>query len=111
MDKLLSIIMPCYNVESFILSCLEHIRKLPLSSNEYEIICYNDCSTDNTLNILENATTQYPNLRIIQGKTNIGPGGGRNVALKNASGIQCVLYWVVFYESDDNDPENERRSG
>lgn len=96
MDKLLSIIIPCYNVKSFILSCLEHIRKLPLSSNEYEIICYNDCSTDNTLNILKNATTQYPNLRIIQGKMNIGPGGGRNKALRNASGK-----YIWFVDADD----------
>lgn len=96
MEKLLSIIIPCYNAESFVLSCLEHIHKLPLSSNEYEIICYNDCSTDKTLDVLENATTQYPNLRIIQGKTNIGPGGGRNEALRKASGE-----YVWFVDVDD----------
>ncbi len=96
MDKLLSIIIPCYNVENFILSSLEHIHELPLSSNEYEIICYNDCSTDNTLKLLNDATKKYSNIRILQGKTNIGPGGGRNEALKNACGE-----YIWFVDADD----------
>lgn len=96
MEKLLSIIIPCYNVENFILSCFEHLKKIPLQPNEYEIICYNDCSTDNTLNVIEEATKVMPNIRVLQGKTNIGPGGGRNVALKNASGK-----YVWFVDADD----------
>ncbi len=96
MEKLLSIIIPCYNVENFILSCFEHLKKIPLQPNEYEIICYNDCSTDNTLNIIEEAAQIIFNIRVIQGTINIGPGGGRNVALKNAFGK-----YVWFVDADD----------
>lgn len=96
MNKLLSIIIPCYNVESFIHSCLEHLSKIPLSVTDYEIICYNDCSTDNTLSILENETKCYSNLKVLQGSVNIGPGGGRNKALKTACGE-----YVWFVDADD----------
>ncbi len=96
MNKLLSIIIPCYNVEKFIEPCLENLRKIPLKTSEYEIICYNDYSTDKTLAILEEIAKCYSNIKILQGSVNIGPGGGRNEALRNACGE-----YVWFVDADD----------
>lgn len=92
----LSIIIPCYNVAKFIPSCFKHLRQIPLNSTEFEIICYDDCSTDDTLNILKEESLQQSNLKILHGTTNIGPGGGRNYALKHAIGE-----YVWFVDADD----------
>jgi len=96
MNIKLSIIIPCYNVENFIRPCLERISQIPLNPNEFEILCYNDCSTDNTIEILKSESQRYTNIKILQGSINIGPGGGRNYALKNATGE-----YIWFVDADD----------
>lgn len=50
MEKL-SVIIPCYNVENYIEEGLNSI--INQTYNDLEILCLNDCSTDNTLNILK----------------------------------------------------------
>ena len=51
MDKTLSIIIPCYNVEKYIEECLESVCND--RDADIEVICVNDGSTDGTLDILE----------------------------------------------------------
>lgn len=51
LDKKLSIIIPCYNVEKYIAECLESVCNA--RDAEVEVICVNDGSTDGTLSIIE----------------------------------------------------------
>ena len=44
----LSIIIPCYNVAPYIGECISSLYKQGLSNNDFEVICVDDCSRDNT---------------------------------------------------------------
>ena len=52
-DIKFSIIIPCYNVDKYISACLDSILNQDIDNQSVELICIDDCSTDNTLRILE----------------------------------------------------------
>ena len=82
-----SIIIPVYNGLSHDLSiCLESIWQQPLSPSLYEVICVDDCSTDDTREWLDEEATKHSNLRIIKHTVNKRQGGGRNTGVKVAKG-------------------------
>lgn len=97
---LLSFIVPVYNVEKYLEDCLDSILNQDVSHEVYEIICVNDGSTDNSLEILKKYTEKYSNIRIVD-KPNGGVSSARNEGIKNACGK-----WIWFIDSDDYIIEN-----
>lgn len=94
---ILSIIIPCYNVERYISKCLYSIINQNLPFEKYEIICVNDGSTDNTLYIIEEIIRNNPNLNIsLFSQKNAGLSATRNFGLEKANG-----QFVWFIDSDD----------
>lgn len=96
MNKIrLSIIIPVYNLEAYIsetiMSCLN--QDIPL--NEYEIICIDDGSKDDSLSIITSLCQQYTNISVIS-KKNGGVSQARNVGLADAKG-----QYVWFVDGDD----------
>ena len=89
----ISIIIPVYNSEDFLSQCLDSI--IDQSLKEIEIICINDGSTDNSLNILEDYANKDKRIVIID-KVNEGTGKARNIAIEQASGE-----YLYFVDSDD----------
>ncbi len=89
----LSIIVPVYNVEKYLLDCLSSISKQ--SFLDFEVICVDDGSTDGSSLILEKWTYKDPRFIIIQ-QRNKGLSGARNTGLKYAKGK-----YVTFLDSDD----------
>ncbi len=89
----LSIIVPCYNVENYIRKCLSSIVDQTLK--EIEIICVNDGSTDNTLNIISEFAGKDERIFVID-KPNSGYGDSLNTAISEASGE-----YIGIVESDD----------
>ena len=89
----LSIIIPVYNVEKYLSKCLDSI----LVGNQFtgQVICVNDGSTDNSLNILEQYAKKYPNVEIIT-QPNAGLSAARNAGIKAAKGE-----YICFLDSDD----------
>ena len=55
----LSFIVPVYNTESYLAECLDSLLEQDLPYNEYEIICINDGSTDNSLDVLKLYKKKY----------------------------------------------------
>ena len=51
MQKFISVIIPCYNVENYVARCLDSV--INQTYKNLEIICVNDGSTDNSLAILK----------------------------------------------------------
>lgn len=90
----ISIIIPCYNVEDYLEQCLTSLVNQQ-TKKEYEILCINDGSTDNTLKIIQNYGDKYKNLKIID-QDNKGLSGARNIGLRQARGK-----YIMFIDSDD----------
>lgn len=89
----ISVIVPIYNVEKYLEQCLESIINQTLK--DIEIICINDGSTDNSLNILNKYATKDKRIKIIN-QENKGLGATRNVGIKLAKGE-----YISFIDSDD----------
>ena len=64
---LISIIIPSFNVEQYIGQCLDSI--IVQKNNNIEIICVDDNSTDNTVNIIKKYASQYDFIKIVENKT------------------------------------------
>ena len=95
--KKISIIIPCYNVESYIDRCFNSLQHQTLGLENMELIFVNDASTDNTLDKLTAIEAQYPdNVLVINFETNCRQGTARNVALEYAS---CP--YIGYVDSDD----------
>lgn len=93
----ISVIIPCYNVSKWINRCISSLINQTLPNEDYEIICINDGSTDNTLTILKGLRVAQPKLiKIIDCKENRKLGTARNIGLKNAGGD-----WIAFIDGDD----------
>ena len=75
----LSVIIPVYNTAAYLQKCLESIFQQ--SFKDFEVICVDDGSTDNSLEILR----QFPAVKIIK-KCHEGSGAARNIALTCAKG-------------------------
>lgn len=89
----ISVIIPVYNGEKFIQECLDSITNQSL--NEIEIICINDGSTDNTLDILNEYSSRDNRIKIITTENN-GQGHARNLAINEAKGE-----YILFVDADD----------
>jgi glycosyltransferase involved in cell wall biosynthesis len=101
MNPRLSIILPCYNVEHYIAQCLQSIYNQDIPESEYEVICVNDCSPDNTRGIILEFQKKHSNLILIDHETNKMLGATRNTGLRAAQGK-----YVWFVDSDDFIAEN-----
>ncbi len=91
----LSVIIPVYNTEKYIAECLESCLNQDLSADDYEIICVNDGSTDRSLDILNDYSCKYSQIKVIN-KENFGVSEARNTGIKSAKGD-----YIWFVDSDD----------
>lgn len=89
----LSVIVPMYNTEKYIKSCVDSIKNQILE--DIEIIIINDGSTDKSLEIVKNMSENCNNIIIID-KKNEGVAAARNLGIQKAKGD-----YVAFVESDD----------
>ena len=96
----ISFIIPAYNASSTIVRCLDSIYMLPLGKDEYEVIAIDDCSTDNTFEIIKEYQKKHSNLYLYCQPQNHRQGAARNVGLDKAKGE-----FVVFVDSDDETDE------
>ncbi len=89
-----SVIIPVYNVEKYLRECLDSVINQTLG--DIEIICINDCSPDNSLDILKEYASKDARINIINFSENRGPGVARNAALDIAQGE-----YIMFLDPDD----------
>ena len=93
MNELVSIIMPSYNTADFIKETIESV--LAQTYTNWELLIVDDCSTDNT----DEVVAQYlgdVRIRYIKNEKNGGAAVSRNRALREATGR-----WIAFLDSDD----------
>lgn len=93
----LSVIVPVYNMaaDEKLTWCLNSLIGQTIS--DYEIIAVDDCSTDQSLEILREYEKKYPDkLQVIASPENKKQGGAKNLGLERAKGE-----WIGFIDSDD----------
>ena len=96
MAKVLTIVIPAYNVEQYIDRCLKSVTTHVDSLDDLEIIVVNDDSKDNTLELAQRYAVKYPqSVRVID-KPNGGWGSGINRGIEEATGK-----YLKTLDSDD----------
>lgn len=95
MEKLLTITVPTYNVESYLSKCLDSFL-LKEDSELLEVLIVNDGSTDSSADIAKTYVSKYPNVFRLINKENGGHGSTINEGIKAATG----KYFKVV-DSDD----------
>lgn len=90
----ISIIIPIYNTEKYLRRCLDSVCNQTFV--DIEIICINDCSTDGSLNILNEYAQKDNRIKIIDFKENRGVAIARNTGIDEAQGE-----YISFVDADD----------
>lgn len=99
MNDKVSIIIPVYNVAQYIAQCFHSLCQQTYTN--LELIFVDDCSTDDSLSVLQKKRLSIPRslqscIRIVELPVNGGLGNARNEGLKMATGK-----WCLFVDSDD----------
>lgn len=93
MEVAVSVIIPVYNAEKYLPTCLDSVRRQSVQG--IEIICVNDGSTDGSLQILKSYAEKDPRIQVVSQK-NQGVSVARNEGIGAAAGK-----YILFLDSDD----------
>ena len=97
----ISFVIPVYNSDKYLGCCLDSILNQDIMQEEFEIICINDGSTDDSLKILDKYKQKHNNVIVKNIKENKGVCNARNLGINNARGD-----YIWFIDSDDYIEEN-----
>ena len=98
-NDMISIVTTCHNLEDYIENCL--VSLINQSYKNLEIIVVNDCSTDNSLNIIKQLADKDSRIKIINNDTNLGAGKSRKIGIESAQGD-----YIILVDGDDWISEN-----
>ena len=93
-QPLLSIVVPVYNTEKYLIRCIDSL--LNQSYTNLEIIIVNDGSSDNSHNLIMDCYSLTPKIKYIPLTNNMGLGNARNIGIQNSNGE-----YITFVDSDD----------
>lgn len=89
---MISYIIPVYNGEKYLHKCIESLINQNYQNQSFEIICIDDCSSDNSAAILSDFASRYPNIKAILLEKNCKTGTVCNIGLDNAQGDYV---WII----------------
>ena len=93
MSPKISVLIPVYNTQKYLRECLQSVQKQTFT--DFEIICLDDGSTDDSLNQLKNFQIHEPRLRVLT-QANAGVAATRNRLIQQARGE-----YIAFVDADD----------
>ena len=93
MNALVSVIMPSFNTAKYIAETIDSV--LAQTYQNWELIIVDDCSTDNTDEVVGKYLTDT-RIKYLKNEQNSGAAASRNKALREAKGK-----WIAFLDSDD----------
>ena len=95
MEKnLVSIVVPVYNAEKFIIDTIKTVEEQTYQN--WELILVNDCSKDNSAKIIEEKAKENNKIKLVDLKQNGGAANARNVGIDTAKG-----QYIAFLDADD----------
>lgn len=93
----ISVIIPCHNSGKYIRNCLDSVLSQNIQVADWEIICVDDASTDETLSILkEYEKAHEDSIILVPLPESVRAGGARNIGLSYATGN-----YITYIDSDD----------
>ncbi len=95
MDKVLSVILPVYNVEEYIERCINSLELQDVPRESFEIIIVNDGSPDNSREVVLRLMNEYDNIVFLE-QENKGVSMARNLGIERAIGR-----YILFVDPDD----------
>ncbi|MGZ9096687.1 MAG: glycosyltransferase family 2 protein [Micavibrio sp.] len=93
-QPLITIGLTCFNARDTIIRAIN--SALAQTWTNKEILVVDDCSSDQSSMIVEDLSQNNPTIRLIQHKTNQGPGSARQTIVENAFGD-----FIAFFDDDD----------
>ena len=93
-SKLISIVMPVYNAGSFLREALDSV--LSQSCKDWEMICVDDASSDNSLEILQEYALTDSRIKVFKNKKNLGVSATTNYAI-----TKCHGQYLARMDADD----------
>jgi len=94
MNDLVSIITPCYNSSKYIAQMMDSV--LAQTYPNWELLITDDCSTDNSREIVQSYCEKDPRIKLFILENNSGAGVARNKSIEEAKGR-----YIAFLDSDD----------
>ena len=85
----LTAVVPVHNEELFLKESLDRLLKINIID---EIVVVDDCSTDNSLNILNELESQNKKLKVFQSNSNVGKGGAIKIGFDNISSEYVIIH-------------------
>ena len=92
----LTVAVPNYNGGKNLQRAIESCKKIKIPLNDYEILIADNCSTDNSIDTINELNNEFSNLVLIENKENVGRIQNWNVCLENAKGR-----FLIFLFSND----------
>src|SRR5579872_3790656 len=101
----LSIVIPCYNEEKTLESCVDKVVAIKNATLELELIVVDDCSKDASLEVAQRLAARIPGLKVLHHEKNMGKGAALRTGIAKASGD-----FVAIQDADlEYDPMDLRR--
>ena len=94
MNPLISLVIPIYKTEHLLDDCINSIRQQ--SFKNFEIICVDDCSPDDSYRIIEKHISEDSRIKLIRHEKNKGLGGARNTGI-----LAAKSEYIASVDSDD----------
>lgn len=93
-NELVSIIVPVYNVEKYIMDAIDSVRQQTYTN--WELLLIDDCSTDDSIKIIEENILGDIRIKLLKQERNCGVALARNRGIDEAQGR-----YICFLDSDD----------
>lgn len=93
-DILVSIVTPSFNSSKFIFETIKSIQEQTIKN--WELLITDDCSSDNSYEIIKNTFISDPRIKVFKLEKNSGAGAARNNSIEKAKGR-----YIAFCDSDD----------
>lgn len=90
----ISVIIPVYNTASYLEQCLNSVCSQTIS--DIEVLCVDDCSKDNSLDILQQYARNDSRVNVFHHSINMGCAAARNTGMRHSTGN-----YLYFIDSDD----------
>ena len=99
----LTIAIPNFNGAKNLQRTIKSCKKIQIPLQDYEILIVDNCSTDNSIDIINELDREFPNIVLIKNKENVGRIQNWNICLENAKG----KYLIFLFSNDMINELNE----